>query len=122
MVKALYGKCGGRDIRFSLDEASGRWVTAVPASPTGAYIIELWAEDEAGNVGYFATVQITFDPSRLCCSVKVLDVGARFTVLEVRQLLGGDGVSCSVFREPVTMALLPDLVLAKVIKCEVCGQ
>lgn len=122
MVKSLYGKCDGRDIRFSWDEASGRWVTTVPASPTGVYIIELWAEDEAGNVGYFATVQITFDPSKLCCSIKILDVGARFTVSEVRQLLGGDGVSCSVFCEPVDMALLPDLVLAKVIKCEVCGQ
>lgn len=122
MVIALYGKCEGRDIRFCLDEASGRWVTTVPASHTGVYIIELWAEDEAGNVGYFATVQITFDPSKLCCSVKILNVGARFTISDVRQLLGGDGVSCSVFCDPVTTALMPDLVLAKVIKCEVCGQ
>lgn len=122
MVKSLYGKCQGREIHFRLNEASGRWETAVPASPSGVYVIELWAEDEAGNVGYFATIEVTFDSSKLCTSVKILDVGARFTLEEVRQALGVDLLQCGAVRDSLMWSVAPEMVMAKIVRCEVCGK
>lgn len=50
MVARLWGTCQGQDVLFSPTE-DGRWTCWVPASPTGAYSLQLWAEDLAGNVG-----------------------------------------------------------------------
>lgn len=122
MVARLYGKCQGQQINFSLNELTGRWETAVPASPNGTYVIELWAEDTAGNVAYFATVQITYDSGKLCTAIKILDIGAEFTIEEVRRVLMGDGVAAKTADDVLAWAVLPDFVMAKVIKCEVCGE
>lgn len=119
MVKALYGKCDGLDISFTRDE-TGRWTTTVPASPTGVYVLELWAEDYAGNVGYFATVEFTYDSSNLCVVIKVLDVGAGFTVRDVMSVL------CSVepaaeLDGPLVASELPgDRLQTTLVQCEVC--
>lgn len=75
MVKRLYGKCNGADIVFSQDE-QGRWSIPVPASDDKTYIIEVWAEDEAGNVGYFATVEVTYDSDTLRMQFRVIEFGA----------------------------------------------
>lgn len=122
MVVRLYGKCQGRDINFQLNGASGRWETAVPASPSGIYIIELWAEDAAGNVGYFATIEVTFDSSKLCVSIKILDVGASFTMQDVKQALGADALKFSAASDALLCAVSPEIIKAKIVRCEVCGQ
>lgn len=122
MVKALYGKCQDQEIHFRLNEETGRWETAVPASPNGVYIIELWAEDYAGNIGYFATVEVTFDSSKLCTAFQILEIGERFTMEEVRRTLLGDGLTARPLPDDLAWAVFPDLVMAKVIRCEVCGQ
>jgi hypothetical protein len=89
MVKRLWGKCQGADIIFRLADAeAGLWTTTVPASDTGVYIIELWAEDEAGNVGYYATVKITIDLDTMQSSVTILQVASGVTVEEVARTLG----------------------------------
>jgi len=46
-------------------------------SEYGDYVVELWAKDDAGNVGYYATVLITVDLSCLNVRVKVLDMSAQ---------------------------------------------
>lgn len=82
MVKALYGKCNGADILFSQDE-QGRWTTAVPASENKTYIIEVWAEDEAGNVSYFATIEAAYNSDTLCMEFMVKEIGEQFTMNDV---------------------------------------
>jgi hypothetical protein len=52
------------------------------------YIIELWAEDEAGNVGYYATVKITIDLDTMQSSVTILQVASGVSVEEVARTLG----------------------------------
>ncbi len=78
MVKALFGKCNGAEVIFSQNE-QGRWTTAVPASGGRTYIIEMWAEDEAGNIGYFATIESVFNPESLRMEFKIIDIGTGFT-------------------------------------------
>ena len=55
----------------------GWWETTVPMSAYGDYVVELWAKDDAGNVGYYATVLITVDLSGLQARIKVLDMSAQ---------------------------------------------
>ncbi len=83
MVTALFGKCNGADIIFT-PKSEGRWNAAVPAREDKTYIIEVWAEDEAGNVGYFATIESVFDPTTLKMEFRVIDIGAGFTVKDVK--------------------------------------
>ncbi len=87
MVVKLWGQCNGTRISFDR-EPSGRWVTTVPPAPDSTYIMELWAEDAAGNVGYFATVLVTFDPTKLQTRVFILCTGDRWSVRDVRETFG----------------------------------
>lgn len=87
MVVKLWGQCNGARISFDRDP-SGRWETTVPPAPDATYVMELWAEDTAGNVGYFATVLVTFDPTKLQTRVFVLRTGERWSLQEVREAFG----------------------------------
>lgn len=88
MVKALFGKCNGAEVIFT-QSGRGAWTTAVPASEDKTYIIEVWAEDEAGNIGYFATIETIFNPQTLRMEFRVLDVGAGFSTTEVKLAFSG---------------------------------
>lgn len=82
MVAELWGKCNGHDIVFVPNER-GRWETAVPAAHDKTYTIELWARDLAGNVGYYATVEVFYDSSMLTMRFRLVDVGPMFHELEI---------------------------------------
>lgn len=120
MVRSLCGKCQGQSINFTQDRVTGRWVTTVPATQDGRYIIELWAQDYAGNIGYFATIEVTWDSTRLCMKISILKVGSMFSISEVKKMILGDGVMASAVPWPMDFSISPDTVMSKVIKCERC--
>lgn len=74
-VQRLWGTCDGIELRFTRDEM-GRWIAAAPSDPDNTYVVELWAEDTAGNVGHFATVLYTFDPVKLQYRIECLSLDA----------------------------------------------
>ena len=53
MVVALRGTINGNTISFARTQGD-RWEAIVPASLDGAFVVDLTAIDEAGNVGYTA--------------------------------------------------------------------
>lgn len=120
MVVKLWGSCNGADIICS-PLGGERWETTVPAAQDGTYIIALWAEDEAGNTGYFATIRITYDPSKLCFKVEILEVGAGFSVDDVIRVLAGDRFGTEFSIGELSYSLGSDPVRSKIVKCEVCG-
>lgn len=64
-------KHGAEDKRFTLTRAQGdRWEAIVPASLDGAFVVDLTAIDEAGNVGYTAKYIITIDLASLCVHIE----------------------------------------------------
>lgn len=74
MVKSLYGLVDGQQIVF---ERNGDvWETTIPADLDGTYIVELWAVDEAGNVGYRSDYIITIDLASLCVHLVPYDKSA----------------------------------------------
>lgn len=69
MVVELYGTCNGQEVKFqrlSRDLDESKWQATIP-NFSGTCIIELWAVDEAGNRGYYATVKMEFDGSMIRC-------------------------------------------------------
>ena len=118
MIKALWGKCDGTPITFRKD-LQGRWETSVPASPDAQYIIELWAEDYAGNVGYFATVKYAYDATKMCMCVFVLDVGEKFSIEDVKSVFR-NSVMFKEYMNLFKYDLLPEKMKFKIVKCEVC--
>lgn len=55
MVRRVYGKANDFDIIFNHIEGD-RWETILPGNMYGEYVVELYAEDTAGNVSYFCTM------------------------------------------------------------------
>lgn len=55
MVAGVYGKANGTEITFSRKEG-GTWEAQVPWTEDGEYAVELYAYDDAGNIGYACTM------------------------------------------------------------------
>lgn len=113
MVARLWGTCQGQDVLFSPTE-DGRWTCWVPASPTGAYSLQLWAEDLAGNVGYLATIRLAFDPAGLCCRVEILAIGSLCDYDTLARMLGADPLAAVAGADPVCAAPAADPLRAKI--------
>ena len=103
MVARLWGPCQGQQVTFQ-PGADGRWTCRVPASPTGAYSLQLWAEDLAGNVGYLATIRLAFDPAGLCCRVEILAIGSLCDYDTLARMLGADPLAAAAGEDPVRAA------------------
>lgn len=55
MVTRVYGKANNAEIIFTHIKGD-RWETTVPWTADGEYIVELMADDEAGNTAYVCSV------------------------------------------------------------------
>lgn len=58
MVHKVYGKVGGKEIILNLS-GENLWQAIVPAVMDGQYVVEIIAEDEAGNQSYIARMLYT---------------------------------------------------------------
>lgn len=65
---------------------------------------ELYAEDEAGNISYMATVLFAVDTSNMCVRVKVIRYATESSLIDY-------DADCS----------LTD-IRAEIIRCELCGR
>lgn len=88
MVARLWGTANGMPVIFSRIEETDQWSVAVPDTGNGTWVLALWAEDYAGNVGYLATVRMLYSAKNLRWEAEVLDVGAGVTEDEVLHLFG----------------------------------
>lgn len=86
-VKRVFGTVDG--IPVILEQSSGdRWTVPVPFDQDGEYVVEIIAEDEAGNRAYAAKMLFVVNTALLCVHVKqppfyaaLLDPGFKVTVL-----------------------------------------
>lgn len=120
MVTRIWGTCQGKDVIFSPGE-DGLWRCAVPATASGSYVIELWAEDGAGNVGYLATILLAFDLDKLVCRIEILDVGTMLSRDALENMLVGSGPRAAPLEDPFSCARDGDEVFCRVLsflRCE----
>ena len=65
----LAGKIEGQPVTFTLIRQEGRtfvFSAKVPANLDGEYVVELTAEDDAGNIAFVCKYLVTIDLTNLC--------------------------------------------------------
>lgn len=79
MVVRVYGSANGVDITFT-PIGDDRWECIVPRVPSGEYVVDLYAEDEAGNIGYAATMLFIVNAKHIITDVRWLNIAANSTL------------------------------------------
>ena len=63
-ISDVYGKCDGVDIIFRQNPANSRWECDVPADfDDGTYVLEIWAINNWGAIGYYTGKLYMYDGS-----------------------------------------------------------
>ncbi len=60
----VFGRVDGVDVIFQQKEG-GRWEVPVPLDKDGEYVVEIMAEDDAGNIAYIAKMLFTVNRNQL---------------------------------------------------------
>lgn len=71
-VVKVSGKIDGKEVIFERDEGD-RWNATVPYDLDGMYVVELTAENDAGNIAYCTKMLLIVDPATLCVRLVPLD-------------------------------------------------
>lgn len=72
----LTGKIEGQPVAFELVRQEGRtsvFTAEVPTTLDGEYVVELTAEDDAGNIAYICKYLVTIDLTNLCVHLMPLE-------------------------------------------------
>ncbi len=72
MVTKVFGEANGFEVIFTYKEGN-RWEITVPSNLEGEYVVEIFAEDEAGNTSYVCAMLFIICGHEI--QVKVLDGG-----------------------------------------------
>lgn len=65
MVTKVWGRVDGKDVIFSYAQGDV-WQVPVPLDLDGEYVVEILAEDEAGNQSYLARLLYTVAAGTVC--------------------------------------------------------
>lgn len=76
MTVKLIGKINSEPVIFQWKEGD-RWEAIVPRIPSGVYVVELSAYDEAGNRTYVSQFLLSIDLTALCMRVRIQEIGSR---------------------------------------------
>lgn len=71
MVTRVWGHVEGVEVIFTHLEGD-TWACNVPKELDGEYVVDVYAEDEYGNIGYAATILFVIDARHLTFKIKVL--------------------------------------------------
>lgn len=70
-VNHVIGKTDSFEIIFDKID-NDKWTVNVPSNVVGEYIMDLYAYDDAGNLGFMATAMFTVDTTNLCFHLAIL--------------------------------------------------
>ena len=120
MVVRVYGSANGVDITFT-PIGDDRWECAVPRVPSGEYVVDLYAEDEAGNIGYAATMLFIVNAKHIITDVRWLNIAANSTLTLFSAFGRSDAPkpveSTTVYTHQIHMRNFK----MEVTRCEKCG-
>lgn len=87
-IVRVWGKCNNVDVVYTRNN-QGLWEVSVPAPVNFTYVLEIWAEDGAGNVGYLATIRVTISRDNLNISkIEIIKMGSMFSIEAVEDIFG----------------------------------
>lgn len=67
-VTRVFGRVDGTEVIFNRSDGD-RWNIPVPLDVDGEYVVEIVAEDDAGNQSYMAKILFCVNSSMLCVTI-----------------------------------------------------
>lgn len=120
MVVRVYGSANGVDIVFT-PIGNDRWECAVPKFPSGEYVVDLYAEDEAGNVGYAATVLFVVNAKHIVTKIEWLKIAANSNITLFQAFGKTDARKAIETTKAYTHQVHMQNFKMEVTRCEKCG-
>lgn len=114
MVVKVSGKIDGKEVIFERAEGD-RWNVTVPYDLDGMYVVELTAENDAGNVAYCTKMLLIVDPATLCVKLVPLDYMVEVVPEEYETHIIPEDYLVEVMEEQYQVATLPDLFYVEVV-------
>ena len=114
MIVKVSGKVDGQDVIFERSEGN-QWNITVPYDLDGMYVIEVTAENDAGNVAYCTKVLLIVDPATLCVKLVPLDYMVEVVPEEYETHIIPEDYLVEVMEEQYQVATLPDLFYVEVV-------
>ncbi len=120
MVIRVYGSANGVDITFT-PIGDDRWECTVPKIPSGEYVVDLYAEDEAGNVGYAATVLFVVNAKHIVTKIEWLKIAANSNITLFQAFDKTDARKAVETTKTYTHRIHMQNFKIEVTRCEKCG-
>ena len=120
MVVRVYGSANGVDIVFT-PIGNDCWECAVPKFPSGEYVVDLYAEDEAGNVGYAATMLFVVNAKHIVTKIEWLKIAANSNVALFQAFGKTDATKAIETTKAYTHQVHMQNFKMEVTRCEKCG-
>lgn len=114
MVVKVSGKIDGKEVIFERAEGD-RWNATVPYDLDGMYVVELTAENDAGNIAYCTKMLLIVDPATLCVKLVPLDYMVEVVPEEYETHIIPEDYLVEVMEEQYQVATLPDLFYVEVV-------
>ena len=114
MIVKVSGKVDGQDVIFERSEGN-QWNITVPYDLDGMYVIEVTAENDAGNIAYCTKMLLIVDPATLCVKLVPLDYMVEVVPEEDETHIIPEDYLVEVMEEQYQVATLPDLFSVEVI-------
>ena len=114
MIVKVSGKVDGQDVIFERSEGN-QWNITVPYDLDGMYVIEVTAENDAGNVAYCTKMLLIVDPATLCVKLVPLDYMVEVVPEECETHIIPEDYLVEVMEEQYQVATLPDLFYVEVV-------
>ena len=120
MVVRVYGSANGVDITFT-PIGDDRWECAVQKFPSGEYVVDLYAEDEAGNVGYAATMLFVVNAKHIVTKIEWLKIAANSNITLFQAFGKTDATKTVETTKAYTHQVHMQNFKMEVTRCEKCG-
>ena len=114
MIVKVSGKVDGQDVIFERSEGN-QWNITVPYDLDGMYVIEVTAENDAGNIAYCTKMLLIVDPATLCVKLVPLDYMVEVVPEEDETHIIPEDYLVEVMEEQYQVATLPDLFYVEVV-------
>lgn len=86
MITRVYGTVDGVEVIFT-PSPDNTWTCTVPRTADGEYIVDLYAENDAGNTTYFATVLFTVRGVEVTVTWLTVNTAASMSAFDVEAVL-----------------------------------
>ncbi len=114
MIVKVSGKIDGKEVIFERSEGD-QWNVAVPYDLDGMCVVELTAENDAGNIAYCTKMLLIVDPATLCVRLVPLDYMVEVVSEEYETHIIPEDYLVEVMEEQYQVATLPDLFYVEVV-------